>query len=196
MGGGDKGLADVAGRPILAHVIERFAPQVTALALNANGDPARYSAFGLPVVSDEGDGHAGPLAGILAAMRWCARVHPTAGSIATTPVDCPFPPRDLVARLTAASNAHPGAIAVAASCGRAHHVVGLWPARLADDLAASLREGARAVVAWTRRHDTIVVEFPFIPAGGGVIDPFFNINTPEDLAEARALLASETAGRP
>lgn len=196
MGGGDKGLADLAGKSILARVIKRFAPQVSTLALNANGDPARFSAFGLPVISDEDGGYPGPLAGILAAMRWSARGEPTTGWVATAPADSPFLPGDLVARLMVAVRTRPGVIAVAASGGRTHHVVGLWPVSLADHLARSLGQGERAVVAWASRHDTIAVEFPSLSLGGRVVDPFFNINTPEDLAEAHALLACASAGRP
>jgi molybdopterin-guanine dinucleotide biosynthesis protein A len=177
MGGSDKGLLPLAGRPILARVIDRLRPQVDALALNANGDPARFAAFGLPVLADSVPGHPGPLAGVLAGMDWAAAQG--ASALVTAAADTPFFPADLVARLRAA-----GPFAMAATPGEAgperHPTFALWPVSLRDDLCAALASGLRKVIAWTDPHGCATVLFP---------DPqaFFNVNTPEDLARAEAL---------
>jgi molybdopterin-guanine dinucleotide biosynthesis protein A len=206
--GGDKGLLDLAGKPMLAHVIERLRPQVGRMVINANGDPARFAPFGLPVVADTIEGFVGPLAGVLAGMRWSAANSPEATHVASVSADAPFLPRDLVERLAEAvmgsdpSHRSAGSIrgaeregsdparsiALASSSGELHPVIGLWPVALADDLEAALRAGVRKVLAWTDRHGTVPVEFPFIEMKGRRIDPFFNANTPEELEEARALL--------
>ena len=189
MGGGDKCLLPLAGRPILAHVIERIRPQVTVLALNANGDATRFAGFALPVVADDAADFAGPLAGILAALDWARRAHPSASAVLTVPADTPFLPRDLAARLAVA-----GAPAVAASAGRIHPVVGFWPLALEAGLRKALREeGLRKVEDWTARLRPAVVDFgpvDFKPLdfARGPVDPFFNVNTSEDLARAEALL--------
>ncbi len=187
-GGGDKGLLDLGGQSMIAHVIARVRPQVSALVLNANGHPARFSELGLPVVADPIDGFVGPLAGVLAGMRWTVATHPGVTHTLTVSSDAPFLPIDLVADLSAALSERPTAIAVAESGGEVHPVIGLWPVALADDLEAALRAGVRKVLAWTDRHGTVPVSFPFMQARGRSIDPFFNANTPEDLADARALL--------
>lgn len=189
---GDKGLLDIAGKPMLAHVMARLKPQVAAMVINANGDPARFAAFGLPVVADTVEGFVGPLAGVLAGMRWSAAHTPDARAIVTVSTDAPFIPLDLVARLQAAVADRPGAIAMARSDGEWHPVIGLWPVALADDLEAALREGVRKVLRWTDRHGTVGVEFAPLRIAGRDVDPFFNANTPEELAEARALLATRT----
>ncbi len=189
MGGGDKGLLDLAGRPMLAHVIERLAPQVGHVVINANGDPARFAAFGLPVVADTVAGFVGPLAGVLAGMRWSRANAPAVRWIATAAGDAPLLPRDLVARSVEALQDRPGAVALAQSAGELHPVIGLWPVALADDLEAQLAAGVRKVLAWTDRHGTVPVPFPFTELGGTELDPFFNANTPEELANLRALLA-------
>jgi molybdopterin-guanine dinucleotide biosynthesis protein A len=192
MGGGDKCLRDLAGRPMLAHVIERLAPQVGAIVVNANGDPARFAEFGLAVVPDTIAGFAGPLAGVLAGMRWSLTAAPEARYVLTVSTDAPFLPLDLSQQLLAAVADKRGAIALAASGGEAHPVIGLWPVALADDLEAQLKVGVRKVLHWTSRHDTVVVEFPFLRFHGRLIDPFFNANTPEELDEARALIESRS----
>jgi len=191
MGGGDKCLRPLGGRPILAQVIDRAAPQLRALLLNANGDPARFAAFGLPVAADVVEGFAGPLAGVLTGMEWARAERPDCPWIATIATDTPFFPEDLVARLLAAVEREGADLACAASGGRTHPVFGLWPVRLADDLRrAMVDEGIRKVDVWTARYRLAVVDFPTAP-----LDPFFNTNRPEDLAEAERLLGRQQVSR-
>jgi len=189
MGGGDKGLLDLSGKPMLGHVIERLAPQVGRMVINANGDPARFAAFGLPVVSDTIEGFVGPLAGVLAGMRWSAAHAPDARWIVTAAGDAPLLPPDLVVRLVAAVGQRPDAIALAQSQGELHPVIGLWPVARARDLAEQLGLGVRKVLHWTDRHGTVAVRFPSVRLGGLEIDPFFNANTPEELGQLRAMFA-------
>jgi molybdenum cofactor guanylyltransferase len=185
MGGGDKCLRALGDRTILAHVIERARPQAHALLLNANGDPARFAEFGLPVAADVVEGFAGPLAGVLTGMEWARANRPDLPWIVTIATDTPFFPRDLVARLLAAVGREGADLACAASGGRTHPVFGLWPVRLAGDLRRAMREEEiRKVDLWTARHR--LVEVPF---AADRIDPFFNTNRPEDLAEAERLLS-------
>jgi molybdopterin-guanine dinucleotide biosynthesis protein A len=193
MGGGDKGLLDLCGRPMLAHVIERLGPQVGRMVINANGDPARFSRLGLPVVADTVTGFAGPLAGVLAGMRWSAANAPAAGWIVTAAGDAPMLPGDLVSRLAGAAAGGANAIALARSGGELHPVIGLWPVALAADLEDQLRSGVRKVLDWTDRHGTVAADFPMLNVGGVEIDPFFNANTPAELDELRALLARSGA---
>lgn len=188
MGGGDKGELVVGGKSILAHAIERLGPQVEALAINANGDHKRFSGYGLPVVADSVGGTPGPLAGVLAGLDWAAASG--FSHIVTVATDTPFLPRDLVARLKGAAQAQGVELAAAASGGRAHPVIGLWPCRLADDLRAALDQGLRKVDAWTGRHGVALAEFEPKPQ-----DPFFNVNRPEDLQEAEAFLRSSAPCR-
>lgn len=191
MGGGDKCLRDLAGKPMLAHVIERLSPQVGAMVINANGDPARFARFALDVVPDTVGGFAGPLAGVLAGMRWSASHAPEARWIVTVSTDAPFVPLNLTQQLLSAV-AGDRTIALAASGGDVHPVIGLWPVALADDLEAQLESGVRKVLHWTGRHSSVVVEFPLLRLHGRMIDPFFNANTPEELDEARALIESRS----
>ncbi len=188
MGGGDKGLIEVAGRPMMRHVMERLGRQVGAMVLNANGDPGRFAAIGLPVVADSIEGHVGPLAGVLAGMRWSAVNAPAATHIATVSTDAPLIPDDLVARLADGLEDSGARIALAASAGHSHPVIGLWPVGLADDLEAALLNGVRKVLHWTNRHGSTIVEFPFAAVHGRQVDPFFNANTPEELAELNGYL--------
>ncbi|KUP95100.1 molybdenum cofactor guanylyltransferase MobA [Tritonibacter horizontis] len=194
MGGGDKGLLALGGQTLLARVIDRLAPQVAGLALNANGDAARFDRFDLPVVADSIDGFAGPLAGVLAGLDWAATQG--AETIVTAAADTPFFPTDLVARLVAAAGqAHPLVLATTPrsrdeglkSGGRGgvnrHPTFGLWPVALRDDLRTALQGGLRKVVLWTDQHGGREALFDAQP-----FDPFFNLNTPEDLARAEALL--------
>ena len=193
MGGGDKGLLPLAGVPILRRVMDRLAPQAGALALNANGDAGRFADYGLPVLPDSIAGFPGPLAGVLAGLDWAAEQG--AEAIVTVAADTPFFPADLVARLTetAQGQTHPLVLAAAPraegertkSMSRSglirHPTFGLWPVALRDDLRAALQDGLSKVVIWTERHGGRECLFD---AEG---DPFFNVNTPEDLARAEAL---------
>jgi molybdopterin-guanine dinucleotide biosynthesis protein A len=188
MGGGDKGLLDLGGVTMLGRVIDRLQPQVGHLVINANGDAARFAAFGLPVVADATADYAGPLAGVLAGMRWSLAQGPAARHIVTVSSDAPFLPLELVACLSSAVADRADAIALARSGGGVHPVIGLWPVALADDLHAWLAAGTRKVLAWVDRHASTQVDFPQVEIGGRQVDPFFNANTPEELAAARALI--------
>jgi len=190
MGGGDKPLRLIAGRPLLDRVIERLRPQVAGLVLNANGDLARFAAYGLPVVADSIPDYAGPLAGILAGLDWTAANRPDCPMIVSVATDAPFLPSDLVVRMVRTVAAEGADLASAASGGQVHPVIGLWPVRLREDLRVALvEEGLRKVDIWTARYRLAVVPFSDRP-----IDPFFNANRPEDLEAAATLLAvsSET----
>ena len=180
MGGGDKCLLPLGGAPMLEGIIARLQPQVSALALNANGDAARLARFGLPVVADSVDGFAGPLAGVLAGLDWAAEQ--SIESIVTAAGDTPFFPQDLVARFLVATEGMEHPLALAATPDGRQPTFGLWPVALRHDLRAALEGGLRKVVMWTDTHGGRVAEFD------GAGDPFFNINTPEDLAKAEASL--------
>ena len=185
MGGGDKCLRDLGGRPILAHIVERVRPQVSDLVLNANGDPSRFSAFKLPVAADTVLGFAGPLAGILAGLDWAAANAPHCRRMVSFAADAPFLPGDLVARLVAAADSGKADLACAASAGQVHPVFGLWRVDLREALRdALMREQIHKVDRWTARYKLVQVEFPV-----GPVDPFFNANTVEDLADAERLLS-------
>jgi molybdenum cofactor guanylyltransferase/molybdopterin-guanine dinucleotide biosynthesis protein MobB len=190
MGGGDKALLRLAGHPLARHIAERLAPQVDALIVNANGDPERFAGLGLPVVPDETADFAGPLAGVLAALNRFARAHPEIEGVVSVAGDAPFVPRDLVARLADALAAHGDArVAVAASRGRRHHVTGLWRMAAAAEIAAALARGERRAETMIDRLGVVVVPFADLDIGGAAVDPFFNINTPDELAHAARLLA-------
>lgn len=183
MGGGDKGLLPLGDGTLLSSVIDRLAPQVAGLALNANGDAARFADLGLPVLPDSIEGFAGPLAGVLAGLDWAAEQG--AETIVTAAADTPFFPCDLVPRLLMAADdmTHPLALAATPDPKRGtarHPTFGLWPVALRDDLRAALQEGLRKVVLWTERHDGREALFPDEAA-------FFNVNTPEDLTRAEAM---------
>ena len=186
MGGGDKGLLPLGGTTLLSHVIDRLAPQVAGMALNANGDPKRFGHLGLPILPDSIEGFAGPLAGVLAGMDWAAAQG--ADTIVTSAADTPFFPADLVPQLLLAAEGMTHPLVLAATPdekrGRVRHpTFGLWPVALRDDLRASLHNGLRKVVIWTDKHDGREALFP---ADG--FDPFFNVNTPEDLVKAETFL--------
>ncbi|MBO9445646.1 molybdenum cofactor guanylyltransferase MobA [Ruegeria sp. R14_0] len=195
MGGGDKGLLTIGGQSLLSHVIARLTPQVGGIALNANGDPERFADLNLPVLPDTIEGFAGPLAGVLAGLDWAAEQG--GDSIVTAAADTPFFPRDLVERLVAASNGqkHPLVLATTPRTGdealksgggkrvNRHPTFGLWPVALRDDLRDALNGGLRKVVLWTDEHDGREALFPAEP-----FDPFFNVNTPDDLTRAQQLL--------
>jgi molybdopterin-guanine dinucleotide biosynthesis protein A len=189
MGGGDKPLKTIAGRTILERVIERFAPQCEALILNANGDPARFAFTGLAVIPDSVPDFAGPLAGILAALEWTAAHRPNIEWVASVASDSPFIPEDFVSRLHAARAAAGVPLACAESGRQAHPVNGLWPVSLRDDLRHALVDlDMHKIDRWTARHGVALAAWSAEP-----VDPFFNANTPEDLAEAERLIASRAS---
>jgi molybdopterin-guanine dinucleotide biosynthesis protein A len=185
MGGGDKPMRQIGGRTILERVIARLKPQCDELILNANGDPARFAAFGLPVISDTVKDFPGPLAGILAALDWAAANRPDVEFMLSAAADCPFLPRDLVSRLHQARLAEGAQLAVAASDGQSHPVIGLWSVALRDELRQALVvEDIRKIDRWTARYKLATVTWPTEP-----LDPFFNANTMDDIAEAERLAA-------
>jgi molybdenum cofactor guanylyltransferase len=183
MGGGDKTLIPIGEKTILERAIARLGSQCAGLLINANGDLSRFSRFGLPVVSDDIEGFAGPLAGILAGLDWVAANAPATTWIVSVPGDCPFLPHDLVARLHGARSAQQQPLACARSGEWRHPVVGLWPVGLRHDLRNALEAGARKIEAWTGKHGVALAEWPADP-----VDPFFNVNTPEDAAEAERMV--------
>ena len=186
MGGGDKGLLQLGDSTILDQVIDRLSPQVSQLALNANGDLDRFSAFGLPVISDSIPDRAGPLAGILAAMDWAHSIG--AHHVVTAAADTPFFPGNLVKMLGDAATRDAKPIALASTPDpvrkfNRHPTFGLWPVELREDLRSAIQNGTRKIVAWTDEHGTALAEFSNAP-----FDPFFNVNTPEDLEAAGELV--------
>jgi molybdopterin-guanine dinucleotide biosynthesis protein A len=186
MGGGDKARIRIGDTTILQRVLACVAPQCRGVIINANGDPARFADTGLPVVADSVPGFAGPLAGILAGLDWAAAHAPEAEWLLSVPGDCPFLPNDLVTRLSAARAAAHTPLACARSGEWRHPVVGLWPMRLREDLRQALiDEGLHKIESWTARHGVAIAEWPDTP-----VDPFFNVNTPDDVARAETIAAS------
>lgn len=191
MGGGDKAMRQVGGQPVLARLIERLAPQVDGLIVNANGDPARFTAFALPVVPDSLPDYPGPLAGVLAGLDWAAENTPHIEWILTVPGDGPFLPPDLVSRLHAERQAQRMTLACAASGGWTHPVVALWPVSLRHALRRAVaEEGERKIDAFTARYGVAMAEWAV-----ETVDPFFNVNTQQDLATADRLAAFESSRR-
>jgi molybdopterin-guanine dinucleotide biosynthesis protein A len=187
MGGGDKTRIRIGGKTILERVLARLKPQCAAVILNANGDPARFADTGLPVVPDTVPDFAGPLAGILAGLDWAAAHVPAIADVASVPGDCPFLPADLVARLSAARQAAGVPLACARSGDWRHPVVGLWPVALREDLRKALvEENMHKIESWTARHGIAIGDWPATP-----VDPFFNVNTPVDAAEAERIAAQQ-----
>ena len=185
MGGGDKPMRTIGGRTILDRVIARLKPQCDGLILNANGDPARFAAFGLPVIPDGVADFPGPLAGILAGLDWAAANRPEVKWMLSAAADCPFLPRDLVSRLHLGLVEQNAELAVAASDGQSHPVIGLWSVSLREKLRHALVvEDVRKIDRWTARYRLATVTWPVTP-----LDPFFNANTVEDIAEAERLAA-------
>jgi molybdopterin-guanine dinucleotide biosynthesis protein A len=185
MGGGDKPMREIAGRTILDRVIARLKPQCDGLILNANGDPARFAAFGLPVIADGVADFPGPLAGILAALDWASANRPDVSLVLSAAADCPFLPRDLVSRLYRSLNEENAQLAVAASGDQSHPVIGLWSIALREELRHALViEDIRKIDRWTARYRLATVKWPSEP-----LDPFFNANTMDDIAEAERLAA-------
>lgn len=193
MGGGDKPLRPLGGRPLLRHVLDRVSPQVAAVVLNANGDPARFAEYGLPVVADGLPDNPGPLAGVLAALDWAAETRPDLPWVLTAPGDCPFLPQDLAHRLHKAREAAGLPLACAATAfppgDRTHPPVGLWPVSLREPLREALLGGERKIDRWTARFGCAVAAWPAEP-----LDPFFNANAPADLAVAEAALLRRPNG--
>jgi len=187
MGGGDKALIRIGDQTILQRTLARLAPQVSGIVLNANGDPVRFAPFGLPVTADSVPDFAGPLAGILAGLDWAAANRPGIEWVVSVPGDCPFLPRDLVARLHEARSAEDRPLACAHSGEWRHPVVGLWPIALRDDLRHAITvEDLRKIEVWTARHGVALADWPV-----ELVDPFFNVNTPEDVEKATRLAALE-----
>jgi molybdopterin-guanine dinucleotide biosynthesis protein A len=185
MGGGDKARITIGGVTILQRVLACLTPQCARLVINANGDPARFADTRLPVVADSVPDFAGPLAGILAGLDWTAAHAAKCEWMASVSGDCPFLPPDLVARLHAARSAAATPLACARSGEWRHPVVGLWPVALRENLRrALLAEGLRKIEIWTARHGVAVADWTAAP-----VDPFFNVNTPEDAAQAQMLAA-------
>lgn len=183
MGGGDKVMRLVDGRSMLERVTARLGPQCTGLLLNANGDPRRFAFAGLPVAADTVPGRAGPLAGVLAALDWLADRRPDVGWAVTVAGDAPFPPLDLVARLGAARRNAGAEGAVATSGGRTHWTVGLWPVAMRPALRAFLMDDSlRKVETFVDGRFVARADWPVDP-----VDPFFNVNTPDDVANAERL---------
>src|SRR5262249_10232994 len=180
MGGGDRPMRAILGRTILERVIARLKPQCDGLILNANGDPARFATFGLPVIADGVADFPGPLAGILAGLDWAAANRPEVSHILSAAADCPFLPRDLVVRLERARREQDAELAVATSGEQTHPVIGLWSVALRDKLRHALvEEDVRKIDRWTARYPLATVTWPTTP-----LDPFFNANTVEDITEA------------
>jgi molybdopterin-guanine dinucleotide biosynthesis protein A len=185
--GREKALLPLGGRPMIEYVVGRLLPQVDRIAINANGDPARFSSLGLPMLPDD-EPDTGPLAGVLAGLLWAESLVPAPAFLATVPVDSPFLPADLVRRLTAASRENPGGVVIAASGERDHPVVGLWPVGLSGTLAEWRRSAkSHGVRSFLATIGFTVVAFPF-PASAP--DPFLNVNTPEEHARAEGWLAA------
>jgi molybdopterin-guanine dinucleotide biosynthesis protein A len=188
MGGGDKALVRIGGATILDRVLACLSAQCPRLAINANGDPARFADTGLPVLPDDVAGFVGPLAGVLAGLDFLAAQGQGGQGIAwmlSVPGDCPFLPDDLVERLHQARREAGTPLACARSGEWRHPVVGLWPVALREDLRHALvDEGLHKIEAWTQRHGVAIADWPATP-----VDPFFNVNTPEDMAEAGRIAA-------
>ena len=183
MGGGDKARIRVGGTTILERVITRLMPHCRALIINTNGDPARFADAGLAVIPDGVPDFVGPLAGVLAGLDWAATIAPDCTFVVSAPGDCPFLPKNLVTRLHEARIAAGTPLACARSGDWSHPVVGLWPLALREDLRRALTvEGLRKIDIWTARHGVGIAEWPDTP-----VDPFFNVNTPEDAARAEEI---------
>jgi molybdopterin-guanine dinucleotide biosynthesis protein A len=188
MGGGDKSLRLIGGRTALERIIDRLAPQVRRVILNANADPSRFDVFGLPVVSDSLPDNPGPLAGVLAALDWAANNDPNIIWVLTLPGDAPFIPLDLVSRLHATRRGNNATLACASSNNRVHPVVGLWPVSIRGELRHAVADqGIRKVEDFAQRYPRATADWPQT-----TVDPFFNVNTPGDLAAANRLVATHS----
>lgn len=190
MGGGDKPMRRIAGRSMLARVIDRITPQCEMLILNANGDAGRFAALGQPVVADSVSDFPGPLAGILAGLDWAAEHRPDLRWVLSAPGDCPFLPRDLTERMHRVLSKENAQLAMASSDGQNHPVVGLWDVALRHELRNALvNEQLRQVGRFMARYRLAIADWPTDP-----VDPFFNANTADDLAEAERLALLDDQG--
>ncbi|HRJ62128.1 MAG TPA: molybdenum cofactor guanylyltransferase MobA [Azospirillaceae bacterium] len=190
MGGGDKSLIEAGGETMLARVVARLAGQCQTVVLNANGDPARFAHFGLPVAADVVEGYCGPLAGVLTGLEWLRRCAPNRRWLLTVAADTPLFPLDLASRLASAAATQGAEIAVARSGDRTHPAFGLWSVELAADLRRAIeQDGERRLNAWAKSRRLATVAWPTTP-----YDPFFNVNTPEDAAELRRMLSNARIG--
>jgi molybdenum cofactor guanylyltransferase len=187
MGGGDKCLRLLGGRPILARIIERLKPQVSEIIVNANGDSSRFAGYELPVVADTIAGFAGPLAGVHAALEWVKANRPATSHVVTVATDTPFFPSDLLQHFLDEPR-HGNTLLVARSDEGVHPVIGLWPVELASAIESFLKQGSHKVGKFVEGEGAVNVYFPKVEIGGMLMDPFFNINEPDEFAEAEALL--------
>ena len=192
MGGGDKARIEIGGVTILDRVLACLSAQCTGIVINANGDPARFADAGVPVIPDNVEGHPGPLAGILAGLDWLAAQANGVEWLLSVPGDCPFLPDDLVEKLHQARRRMGAGVPLA--CARSgewrHPVVGLWPLALRADLRKALvEEGLRKIEVWTGRHGLAIADWPAEP-----VDPFFNVNTPEDATLANRIALQYQGG--
>ena len=196
MEGPEKSVLELAGKPLIAHTVERLEAQVQRVIINANGDPKRFAFLPNPVEPDTVDGFAGPLAGILAAMRWSTKHAPEATHVLTVAADTPFFPSNLANRFSDEWNQlspaqNKAAICLAYSGGNRHPVFGLWPVLHANALEHFLiDEELRKVMLFVQRYHLVKVEFPLVENGMQTYDPFFNINTPDDFKLAESLFNS------
>jgi len=189
MGGGDKARIEIGGVTILDRVLATLSAQCTGIIINANGDPKRFADTGLEVVPDIVPGYAGPLAGILTGLDWLAKQNNGVEWLVSVPGDCPFLPTDLVARLHEARAQAATPLACAKSGEWRHPVVGLWNVSLRSDLRhALIVEDLHKIEIWTSRHGIAIAEWPDHP-----FDPFFNVNTPDDAAQAERIAAQYAA---
>ena len=184
MGVGDRARIRIGGVTILGRVLACLQPQCDRIIINANGDPGRFADTGLPVVPDSVPDFAGPLAGILAGLDWAAAHVSDVTDVVSVPGDCPFLPVDLVERLEVARAKAKLPLACARSGDWRHPVVGLWPVQLRDDLRRALAEDLHKIEVFTARHGVAIADWPAKP-----IDPFFNVNTPEDVVQAEHIAA-------
>jgi molybdopterin-guanine dinucleotide biosynthesis protein A len=190
MGGGDKSLRLLGGRPIIERIIDRLKPQISDIVINANGDTSRFASYRLPVISDIIVGFAGPLAGVHAGLEWIKANRPDKTHVVTIATDTPFFPLDLVRRFLA-KESNGLTLVVAQSDEGVHPVIGLWPVVLAPAIAEFLKQDKHKVGRFVEEQKAIEVHFPKAEVGGVLVDPFFNINEPEELARADALLRNE-----
>lgn len=192
MGGGDKGLMPLGGRPVMARAFDRLKAQTGDVIINANGDPNRFAGFSAPIVPDTINGFAGPLAGVLAGLRYAQKLDQAPSFIVTAAADTPFFPDNLVSALQSKAQDE-ATIVLATSNERRHPTFGLWPVNLANDLETWLEnEKNRKVLLWVDRHNWETADFKSSTVSDLIIDPFFNINTPEDFATAQSILEGAT----